>query len=91
MQSLNMALCCTAEEQLDAPYQEIKDVVTVGRGLGFWGDMVVTLKNNDKIEMRSLPKFKEVRDYVLKQRDSLKSSPSTAAASSGGEGRKGFS
>ena len=37
------------------PYQEVKDVVTVGRGLGFWGDMVVTLRNNDKVELRSLP------------------------------------
>lgn len=37
------------------PYQEVKDVVTVGRGLGFWGDMVITLRNNDKVELRSLP------------------------------------
>ena len=37
------------------PYQEVKDVVTVGRGLGFWGDMVVTLRNGDKVELRSLP------------------------------------
>ena len=44
------------KEQLDAPYQEVADVVSVGRGLGLWGDMVVTLKNGDKIEMRSLPK-----------------------------------
>ena len=44
-----------AEEQLDAAYQEIKDVKTVGRGLGFWGDMVITLRNGDKIELRSLP------------------------------------
>ena len=44
-----------AEEQLDAPYQDIKDVKTVGRGLGFWGDMVITLRNGDKIELRSLP------------------------------------
>ncbi len=45
-----------AAESLDAAYQEIKDVKTVGRGLGFWGDMVVTLRNGDKIELRSLPK-----------------------------------
>ena len=44
-----------AAEELNAAYQEIKDVVTVGRGLGIWGDMVVTLKNNNKIELRSLP------------------------------------
>lgn len=44
------------KEQLDAAYQEVSDVKTVGRGLGFWGDMVVTLRNGDKIELRSLPK-----------------------------------
>lgn len=48
-------LRCAADEQLDAAYQEVKDVVIVPRGLGFWGDMVVTLKNDDKIELRSLP------------------------------------
>ncbi len=47
---------CAAAERLDAAYQEIKDVKTVGRGIGLWGDMVVTLKNNDKIELRSLPR-----------------------------------
>ena len=45
------------KEQLDAAYQEVDDVQSVGRGLGLWGDMVVTLKNGDKIEMRSLPKY----------------------------------
>lgn len=49
-----MSLC--AAERLDAAYQEVKDVKTVGRGIGLWGDMVVTLRNNDKIELRSLPK-----------------------------------
>lgn len=48
--------CTIQQEQLDAAYQEVDDVKTVGRGLGFWGDMVVTLKNGDKIELRSLPK-----------------------------------
>ena len=48
------AMLC-ADEQLDAAYQEVKDVVAVPRGLGFWGDMVVTLRNNDKMELRSLP------------------------------------
>ena len=51
----NWELAC-AEEQLDVPYQEVKEVVFIGRGIGAWGDMVITLKNNDKIEMRSLPR-----------------------------------
>jgi len=47
----------SSDEQLDAAYQEVADVKTVGRGVGLWGDMVVTLKNSDKIELRSLPQF----------------------------------
>ncbi len=43
-----------ADEQTDVAYQEVKDVVTVGRGL--WGDLVVTLNNGDKVELRSLEK-----------------------------------
>lgn len=44
-----------AEEQLDAAYQEVKEVRTVPRGLGVWGDMVIELRNGNKIELRSLP------------------------------------
>lgn len=29
-----------AVEQTDIAYQEVKDVVTIGRGVGLWGDMV---------------------------------------------------
>jgi len=58
-------------EQLDAAYQEVKEVVCIGRGVGIWGDMVVTLRNGDKIEMRALPQFREMKDYILKKRDEL--------------------
>jgi hypothetical protein len=49
-------LVCT-DEQLDAPYQDVKEVRSVGRGLGYWGDMVVVLKNGDKIELRAVPQY----------------------------------
>jgi hypothetical protein len=45
-----------ADEQLDAAYEEVTSVVSIGRGVGAWGDMVVTLRDGSKIEMRSLPK-----------------------------------
>lgn len=54
------------KEQLDAAYQEVDDVQTVGRALGVWGDMVVTLKNGDKIEMRSLPKYDPSLTWALR-------------------------
>ncbi|KAK9813132.1 hypothetical protein WJX72_009632 [[Myrmecia] bisecta] len=62
------------KEQLDAPYQEVKDVVTVPRGLGAWGDMVITLRNGNKLELRSLPRFKEMKEYILARRDALSAS-----------------
>lgn len=51
-------LCCwlPAEKQTDCAYQEVKDVRVVSRGLGAWGDMVIELKNGDKLELRSLEK-----------------------------------
>lgn len=48
--------CCAAEKQTDCAYQEVKDVRVVSRGLGAWGDMVIELKNGDKLELRSLEK-----------------------------------
>ena len=60
----------------DIVYSEIKKIVTVPRGLGLWGDMVVTLKDGSKLEMRAVPKFRDVYDYI-----SEKLSPKAKAAS----------
>ncbi len=43
-----------AAEQTDVAYQEVKEVKSVGRGIGLWGDMVVVLNDDSKVEMRSL-------------------------------------
>ncbi|NJN20937.1 MAG: PH domain-containing protein [Leptolyngbya sp. RL_3_1] len=48
----------------DIIYNEIKSIVTVPRGLGLWGDMVVTLKDGSRLEFRALPKFRAVADYI---------------------------
>jgi hypothetical protein len=60
-------------EQLDAAYEDVVDVKSIGRGVGYWGDMVVTLKDGSKVEMRALPKFRELQQYILERRDALKS------------------
>uniref|UniRef100_A0A383VHW1 YdbS-like PH domain-containing protein n=1 Tax=Tetradesmus obliquus TaxID=3088 RepID=A0A383VHW1_TETOB len=62
-------------KQTDCAYQEVKEVRTVSRGLGAWGDMVIELKNGDKLELRSLEKFKELKEYVLARRDALGGGP----------------
>ena len=48
----------------DIVYSEIAKIVTVPRGIGLWGDMVVTLKDGSRLELRAMPKFREVYDYI---------------------------
>jgi hypothetical protein len=43
-----------AAEQTDVAYQEVKEIKSVGRGVGLWGDMVVVLNDDSKVELRSL-------------------------------------
>lgn len=63
-------------ERSDIIYSEITKIVTVPRGLGLWGDMVITLKDGSRLEMRSVPNFRDVYDYV-----NTKISPAAQAAS----------
>lgn len=51
-------------DRSDVIYSEIAQVITVPRGLGLWGDMVLTLKDGSRLEMRAVPKFREVYDYI---------------------------
>jgi hypothetical protein len=57
--------------RLDVVYAEIAKVVTVPRGLGGWGDMVLTLKDGSRFEMRSVPNFRKAYEFI-EQRLSLK-------------------
>ena len=52
-------------ERTDVPLDEIVDVIAIGRGIGLWGDMVITLKNQEKIELRSLPNFKDIEAHIM--------------------------
>ncbi|PSN15308.1 ribonuclease P [filamentous cyanobacterium CCT1] len=51
-------------DRTDLIYNEISKIVTVPRGIGLWGDMVVTLKDGSRLELRSMPRFREVYDYI---------------------------
>ena len=51
-------------DRIDVVYSEMAKVVTLPRGLGLWGDMVVTLKDGSRIEMRALPKFRDIYSYI---------------------------
>ncbi len=55
------------KDRTDIIYNEVVKIVKVPRGLGFWGDIVVTLKDGSRLEMRAIPKFREVYDFIAQK------------------------
>jgi nitrogen fixation protein len=51
-------------DRTDIVYSEVAKVVSVSRGIGLWGDMVLTLKDGSKLELKALPKFREIAAYI---------------------------
>ncbi|MBW0166329.1 MAG: PH domain-containing protein [Vulcanococcus sp.] len=45
-------------------YSQIREVRSVARGLGFWGDMVLVLNDGTKLEMRAVPHHKNAEAYI---------------------------
>lgn len=54
-------------DRSDIIYSEIVKVVKVPRGFGMWGDMVITLRNGSRLEMRAVPRFRELYDYIYER------------------------
>ncbi|CAM8882229.1 unnamed protein product [Rhodiola kirilowii] len=73
----------TGEERSDFGYNVIKDVQVVPRLVGEWGDIIITLKDGTKVDLRSVPKFREIAKYCLAMADG---SPSAAAVEVGPKG-----
>ena len=48
-------------------YSQIAEIRAVPRGLGSYGDMVLVLKDGARLEMRSLPNFRETESYIQKK------------------------
>ncbi|KAF5726806.1 hypothetical protein HS088_TW22G00489 [Tripterygium wilfordii] len=55
----------TGQDRSDFSYKVIKDVQVVPRFVGEWGDIVITLKDGTKVDLRSVPKFREIAKYCL--------------------------
>jgi hypothetical protein len=51
-------------DRTDVTYSQVAKVVSVSRGIGLWGDMVVTLKDGSKLELKAVPKFRDVAAYI---------------------------
>ena len=54
-------------------YSQISEIRAIPRGLGSYGDMVLVLKDGARLEMRSIPNFRETETYILEKID--KSTP----------------
>lgn len=54
-------------DRTDIIYSEISRIVKIPRGIGLWGDIVVTLKDGSRLELRSLPRFREIYDYIAER------------------------
>lgn len=55
-------------------YSQIREVRSVPRGFGAWGDMVLVLSDGAKLEMRSVPRFRELEAYIEEQRQTSRTS-----------------
>ncbi|MEB3254936.1 MAG: PH domain-containing protein [Synechococcaceae cyanobacterium] len=51
-------------------YSQIREVLSVPRGFGAWGDMVLVLNDGSRLEMRSVPRFRELEAYIEERRQS---------------------
>ena len=51
-------------DQTQVIYSQIKEMRSVPRGLGSWGDMVLVLNDGSRLEMRSVPRFRETEKYI---------------------------
>ncbi len=54
-------------DRTDIIYSEITKLIKVPRGIGLWGDIVVMLKDGSRLELRAIPRFREIYDYIAEQ------------------------
>ncbi|ERM94343.1 hypothetical protein AMTRI_Chr04g252380 [Amborella trichopoda] len=73
----------TGNDRSDFSYKVVKDVQVVPRFVGEWGDIVITLNDGTKVDLRSVPKFREVADYCLFMADKAQNLPEKARVPKG--------
>ncbi len=45
-------------------FSQISEIRAIPRGLGSYGDMVLVLKDGARLEMRSIPNFREIETFI---------------------------
>ena len=63
------------KEKTQVVYSQVKEVRSVSRGFGAWGDMVLVLNDGARLEMRSVPNFRETEVYILERMAARSSAP----------------
>ena len=63
------------KEKTQVVYSQVKEVRSVSRGFGAWGDMVLVLNDGARLEMRSVPSFRETEAYILERMAARSSAP----------------
>jgi hypothetical protein len=64
-------------------YAQIREVRSVPRGFGAWGDMVLVLDDGSKLEMRSVPRFRDLETFIEERRQARRGGK-TSSSSGGG-------
>ncbi len=64
-------------DRWDVIYREVTHVIAIPRGIGLWGDMAITLKDGTRLELRAVPRFREIEQYI---KERAKIAPAQAAA-----------
>jgi nitrogen fixation protein len=54
-------------DRTDIIYSEITKILKVPRGIGAWGDIVLILRDGSRLELRSMPRFREIYDYIAEK------------------------
>ncbi|MDJ0714990.1 MAG: PH domain-containing protein [Prochloraceae cyanobacterium] len=54
-------------QRTDIIYSEVAKIINIPRGIGLWGDIVITLNNKSRLELRAVPKFREICDYMAEK------------------------
>ncbi|KAK4339276.1 hypothetical protein RND71_040738 [Anisodus tanguticus] len=76
----------TGQDRSDFSYKVIRDVQVVPRFIGEWGDVIITLKDGTVVDLRSVPKFREIAKYCLCMADK----DSSGVLKETDDGPKGF-
>ncbi|MEM1395551.1 MAG: PH domain-containing protein [Cyanobacteria bacterium P01_D01_bin.116] len=54
-------------DRSDIIYSEIVKIAKVPRGIGLWGDMVLTLRDGSRLELRAVPMFRKTYEHISQQ------------------------